>query len=305
MKTTEPMDTTTGDAPSRRRRRWWRAPLKYILSAMAMLLLLQHVLTADPAPAQQAPAEATAPALERPADPNEVAIAPVTDEPAPSATETGDITLETTARMLGRGFVYTMIIAVGSITLGFLLAIPAGVVLNRNQGLLYLVIRSVVDFLRGTPVMVQLFFVYGFLWSQGIQVLPVTAAVLTLSINAMAYMAEVVRSGLMSVDPGQGYAGRALGLSKWQVFILVIWPQAFRIAIPPLVNSVVALIKDTALVSIIGVAEVVQAAQRLQSITYDASRYYFIVAVMFFCVTFPLMKLAGVLERKLREKGFA
>jgi polar amino acid transport system permease protein len=135
--------------------------------------------------------------------------------------------------------------------------------------------------------------------------LPITSAIFTLSINAAAYMSEVVRSGLMSVDPGQQYAGRALGLSRWQVFRLVVWPQAFRIALPPLMNSIVALIKDTALISVIGVAEVVRNARTLQSMTFKPGRYYLIVAVMFFCVTFPLMKLAGWLEKRIREKGFA
>jgi len=131
------------------------------------------------------------------------------------------------------------------------------------------------------------------------------SAVVTLSVNAMAYMAEVVRSGLMSVDRGQRLAGRALGLSRFQVFRLVVWPQAFRISLPPFVNSVVALTKDTALISIISVSEVVREAQSIISVTFEPIKYYLFVALMFFAVTFPLMKLAGWLERRVREKGFA
>jgi polar amino acid transport system permease protein len=131
------------------------------------------------------------------------------------------------------------------------------------------------------------------------------AAIITLSINAAAYMSEVVRSGLMSVDRGQALAARSLGFTKLQAFTLIIWPQAFRIAMPPLMNSVVSLLKDTALISVISVAEVIREAQSIISVTFDPVKYYLIVAVMFFVVTFPLMKLAGKLERDMRKKGFA
>ena len=120
----------------------------------------------------------------------------------------------------------------------------------------------------------------------------------------MAYMAEVIRSGLMSVGSDQIRSGIALGLSRYQVFKFIVWPQAFRVAIPPLMNSVVALTKDTALVAVISVAEVIREAQSIISVNFEPTKYYFIVAVMFFIVTFPLMKLAGQLEKKIRQKGF-
>ncbi len=225
------------------------------------------------------------------------------------------IRFETVVELLARGFGITLLVAGLSLGIGFVLAIPGGVMLNRHHGITHLIIRSVTDFIRGTPVLIQLFFVYFGLpqigrglaamgWSVDTGLSPISAAVATLSINSAAYMSEVVRSGLMSVDRGQIYAGRALGLSRLQVFRLIIWPQAFRIAIPPLMNSVVALIKDTALISIISVNEVITAAQSVISVTYEPMFYYLVVAVMFFVVTFPLMKLAGRLEARIRAKGF-
>ncbi|HAU37506.1 MAG TPA: hypothetical protein DCX07_07275 [Phycisphaerales bacterium] len=204
------------------------------------------------------------------------------------------------AKKLLVGFAVTLAVAAAALLAGFVLAIPAGLVLNRRRGAAYLAVRAVVDFVRGTPVLIQLFFVYF-----GLGLAPLTAAVLTLSVNSMSYMAEVVRSGLMSVDRGQKLAGRALGLSRFQVFRLIVWPQAFRIAMPPLMNSVVALTKDTALISVISVGEVIREAQSIISVTFEPIRYYFLVAVMFFVVTFPLMKLAGRLEARIRQKGFA
>lgn len=205
---------------------------------------------------------------------------------------------------IARGFAITLWVAFASIAIGFLLAIPVGVVLNGAPGPLRMVARAVVDFLRGTPVLIQLFFVYFGAPQVGIHVTPIGAAILTLSVNSAAYMAEVVRSGLMAVDPGQDIAGRSLGMSRLQVFRFIVWPQAFRIAIPPLMNSVVALLKDTALISVISVSEVITEAQSIIAVTYDPLRYYFIVAVMFFLFTFPLMKLAGMMETRMKERGF-
>ncbi len=206
------------------------------------------------------------------------------------------------AEKLGKGFAVTLAIAGASLIIGFFLAIPCGVVLNNHTGgwkLLYWPVRTIVDFIRGTPVLIQLLFAW-----MGLGLSPYVAAILTLGINSMAYMAEVIRSGLLSVDIGQVRSAQALGLSRYQTFRLVVWPQAFRVAIPPLMNSVVSLTKDTALVAVISVAEVIREAQSIISFNFEPTKYYFIVAVMFFVVTFPLMKMAGALEKKIRQKGF-
>ena len=205
-------------------------------------------------------------------------------------------------KKLAQGFAVTIGIALASLLIGFVLAIPCGLILNQSTGkwkLLYWPVRTVVDFLRGTPVLIQLLFAW-----MGLGLSPYVAAIGTLGINSMAYMAEVIRSGLMSVDPGQVQAGRALSLNKFQIFRFIVWPQAFRVAIPPLMNSVVSLTKDTALVAVISVSEVIREAQAIISVTFEPSKYYFIVAIMFFAVTFPLMKMGGVLEKKIRQKGF-
>jgi len=205
------------------------------------------------------------------------------------------------SKLLG-GFAITIGIALISIVMGFVLAIPCGLLLTYRKGVLVvpsMISRTIVDFIRGTPILIQLLFVW-----MGMGLSPYIAAVTTLGINTMAYMAEVIRAGLMSVDPGQARAAQALGLSKIQRFRFVIWPQAFRIAVPPLMNSVVALTKDTALISIISIPEVIREAQSIISVTFEPGKYYFITAVLFFIVTFPLMKLAGRLEKRIKQKGY-
>ncbi len=215
----------------------------------------------------------------------------------------GEMSSGVIAAKLFKGFAATLGIAAAALGIGFFLAIPCGLVLNQPRGgmaFLYWPVRTVVDFLRGTPVLIQLLFAW-----MGLGLSPYVAAIGTLGVNSMAYMAEIVRAGLMSVDYGQVRAGRALALSRYQVFRYIVWPQAFRVAIPPLMNSVVALTKDTALVAVISVAEVIREAQSIISVTFEPSKYYLIVAVMFFAVTFPLMKFAGLIERRIRRKGFA
>ena len=214
----------------------------------------------------------------------------------------GEMSFVTKAVKLLRGFAVTLFIAFLSVAIGFLLAIPAGVLLTahgRGWKIPAAATRMFIDFIRGTPVLIQLLFVW-----LGLGLSPFPAAILTLGVCTMAYMAEAVRSGLMSVDPGQNLAARALGLSGFDRFRYVIWPQAFRIALPSLMNSAVALIKDTALVSIISIPELIREAQSIISVTFEPGKYYLIAAAMFFAVTFPLMKLAGRIEKRIGRKGF-
>lgn len=229
----------------------------------------------------------------------------------------GGMSLRVVSTKLGKGFALTLAVAVASILAGFALAVPIGIILNRGPSIASMLVRGAVDFLRGTPVLIQLLFVYfglPLVFSYGggllgypdaqLHLSPIVSAIVTLSINAAAYMSEVIRSGLMSVDRGQVLAGRALGLSAIQIFGLVVWPQAFRIAMPPLMNSVVALIKDTALISIISVSEVISEAQSIISVTWNPA-YYLVVALLFLVTTLPLMKLAGLMERRMKARGFA
>ncbi len=214
----------------------------------------------------------------------------------------GEMTLTTKAVKLLKGFGVTLLIAFLSVAIGFLLAVPAGVLLTAREGAWKIpaaLARMFIDFIRGTPVLIQLLFVW-----LGLGLRPFPAAILTLGVCTMAYMAEAVRAGLISVDSGQNLAARALGLSVIDRFRFIIWPQAFRIALPSLMNSAVALIKDTALVSVISIPELIREAQSIISVTFEPGKYYLIAALMFFAVTFPLMKLAGRIEKRIGGKGF-
>ncbi|MDO9465050.1 MAG: ABC transporter substrate-binding protein/permease [bacterium] len=215
-----------------------------------------------------------------------------------------DMRTEVIIKKLAQGFAITLFVAFISILFGFILSVPSGIILNSKKTFLYHILRSSNDIIRGTPLLIQLFFVYFGAPQIGITLAPIQAAIITLTINSSAYMSEVIRSGLMAVDHGQNLAGKALGLTKLQVFRYVIWPQSFRVSLPPLVNSVVALMKDTALIAMISVGEVIRETQSIISVTYNPIKYYFIVGAMFFVFTFPLMKMANKLEKNIKERGF-
>lgn len=221
---------------------------------------------------------------------------------ATSARVSQGMSAATITQKLLTGFARTLFIAAIAILSGFLLAIPTGLLLSRGKGawmVPHTITRLFVDFIRGTPVLIQLLFVW-----LGLGLKPYTAAIVTLGICTMAYMAESIRSGLISIHPGQARAAQSLGLSPLDQFRFVIWPQAFRVAIPSLMNSVVALIKDTALVSVISIPELIREAQSIISVTFEPQKYYLIAAVMFFVVTFPLMKLSEHMEKKIKAKGY-
>ncbi len=226
-------------------------------------------------------------------------------DPASSTEAESSLPPGLVATRLVRGFGVTLLVAAGGIGVGLLLAIPLGVVLHQAPEPLRSGIRAANDFIRATPLLIQLFFVYFGAPQVGIGLSALQAAVFTLAIHGAAFMGETIRAGLLAVPRGQRMAARALGLRRVDIFRFVVWPQAFRVALPPLVGSVVALIKDTALVSVISVSEVVREAQSIISVTYDPMLYYAITAGLFFAVTFPLMKLATRLEARIAARGYA
>ncbi|WP_445630955.1 ABC transporter permease subunit [Nostoc sp. DSM 114167] len=151
--------------------------------------------------------------------------------------------------------------------------------------------RAYVDFFRGTPLLVQIFMIYfglpailqEFGWTFSFDRL--SAGVIALSLNSAAYIAEVVRAGIQSIEPGQAEAAKSLGLSSVQTMSYVIFPQAFRRMIPPLGNEFISLLKDTSLVSVIGFEELLRKGQLIVADNYRAFEIYAGVAVVYLCLT--------------------
>ncbi len=167
-------------------------------------------------------------------------------------------------------------------------------------------ILAVIDFIfkiyvtviRGTPMMVQLL-IMGFVVFSSSRNFTFVGA-LTLGINSGAYVSEIIRGGLMSLDPGQAEAGRSLGLNYIQTMWYIVIPQAFKTILPSLGNEFIVLLKDTSLISVIGGKEVVYFAQAIVARTYEAMFPYIITAIMYLIMVMAFSYLQSILERRLR-----
>lgn len=160
-----------------------------------------------------------------------------------------------------------------------------------------------VDFIRGTPLLIQIFLVYFALPSIiGHRVDAFFAAISACSINSGAYVAEVFRGGIQSIDVGQMEAGRSLGMTWWQTMRYIILPQAFKRIIPPLGNEFIAMLKDSSLVSVIGFEELTRRGQLIIARTYASFEIWMAVAIMYLILTFTVARLTGLLERKFETK---
>ncbi len=156
-----------------------------------------------------------------------------------------------------------------------------------------------VTVIRGTPMLVQLLVMMFVIFSTSREYTAV--GILTLGINSGAYVAEIIRGGLMSLDPGQAEAGRSLGLSYMDTMRYIIIPQAFKAALPSLANEFITLLKDTALIYTIGGKELLYAAQAISTRTYEQMFPLVGVALIYLLLVMIFTKLQSILERRLRQ----
>lgn len=194
------------------------------------------------------------------------------------------VTIEITAIAVGLGFVFGLITSV-----------------CRLSGVKILNILAVcyVNIIRGTPLLVQIFLIYFALpMIIGERINPFVAAVAACSVNSGAYVAEIFRAGIQSVDRGQMEAGRSLGLSWMQTMRYIILPQAFKHVIPPLGNEFISMTKETSLVSVIGFEELTRRGQLIIAKTYGSFEIWLTVAFIYLIMTFTIAQLVSYLERR-------
>jgi len=164
------------------------------------------------------------------------------------------------------------------------------------------VIASVyIEFIRGTPVLLQIFIVYFGTTSFGLKLTPVVACVIALSINSGAYVAEIIRSGIDAVDKGQLEAARSLGMNQRMAMQHIILPQAIRNILPAIGNEFVAIIKESSMASSIGVAEITYGAKLVTGATYRSFEPLIVAAICYFILTFTLGRLMAYAERRLKR----
>jgi polar amino acid transport system permease protein len=184
--------------------------------------------------------------------------------------------------LLMTGLWWTLILFVSSSILSFVFGIAFALIILYAPPLLAFPIRVLTWIFIGTPLLLQLYLIYYGLVQIGIDVPALAAGIIGLSLHFAVYNADVFRAGILSVDAGQMEGARSIGLSRGQAQRYVIMPQALRSTIAPIGNNMIVLLKDTSLVSIIGIAELVYSAQLAISETYSPFEFYLTVAAIYY-----------------------
>jgi glutamine transport system permease protein len=208
--------------------------------------------------------------------------------------------LKSTFPFLMTGLKMTLILTVVSIAIALVLGIVFGLLRVSRSIVLRAIGTTYVDIFRGTPLLVQAFFIYfGIPTALGFQMTAVTAGIITLSLNAGAYMTEIVRGGIQAVDKGQMEASRSLGIGYLPTMRKVILPQAVRTMIPSYVNQFVITLKDTSILSVIGIAELTQTGRLIIARNYQSFTMWLIIGIIYFIVIMALTKLSDRLEKRM------
>lgn len=206
---------------------------------------------------------------------------------------------------LANGLIVTLEIALMAIIIGVVLGALTAMVRTTHDkaggmGFLNAVCKVYVTFIRGTPVVVQLLILYFIVFTSP-AVSKVTVAVLAFGINSGAYLAEIFRSGIMSIDGGQFEAGRCLGLSHAQTMRRIILPQAFKNVLPALGNEFIALVKETSVAGYIAIVDLTKGGDIIRGLTFSAFMPLFAVALLYLGIVSLLSFGVTRLERRLRE----
>lgn len=209
------------------------------------------------------------------------------------------------------GLKVTFIVTIGALIMGIIIGLVIAIIRTAHDsqragkrnpvlGVLNAVCKVYLTVIRGTPMMVQLLIMGFVILVPKDDTGSLICGVITLGINSGAYVAEIARSGLMSISAGQMEAGRSLGLNYWQTMRYIIIPQAIKNILPALGNEMITLLKDTSLVSVIMLRDVTKQAQNIVANTYTPFVPYISLAVIYLVLVIILTKLLGIFERRLR-----
>lgn len=199
------------------------------------------------------------------------------------------------------GLPITLIVSIVSMGIGLVLGLLLALAKNSKRLLFHWPAKIYISFMRGTPILVFLFILYFGLPVIGIQFTALVAACLGFGLNSAAYIAEINRSSLNSIDSGQWESAKALNLSYWQSLRIVILPQATRIAIPPLTNVFMDIVKATSLAAVITVPELFQKTQIVAGREFDAMTMYILVALIYWPICVVIAFMQDYLEKRFSK----
>ncbi|MFW6323718.1 MAG: amino acid ABC transporter permease [Desulfovibrionales bacterium] len=197
------------------------------------------------------------------------------------------------------GVQLTLLITIIGCTFGFMLGSLAGLMKTSKNPFMRRIAGIYVESVRGTPLMVQVMFLYfGLPLALGTRIPPLSAGIVAIAVNSGAYIAEIVRGAVQSIRKGQVEAGRSIGLTRFQTMRYVIWPQAFKRMIPPLGNQFIISLKDTSLLVVIGVGELTRQGQEIISVNFRAFEVWLTVAVLYLIITMGISKFLRIIENR-------
>ena len=211
-----------------------------------------------------------------------------------------------------QGVACTVSLSLLTVILGFILALVLAVLRMGRVKILRALATAYVELFRATPMIVQVFIIYYVVFN-GVKVLPglklfgfirfdrFFPAVVALALNSGAYLSEIIRSGIQSVDGGQTEAARSLGLNAVQTMRFVVLPQAIKNILPAIANEFVTIIKESAICYTIGVQDIMSAVNAVKGATYRTGEALIIATVLYFCLTYPTSKIIEHFERKMRR----
>ncbi|MDB5743097.1 MAG: amino acid transporter permease [Polaromonas sp.] len=200
-----------------------------------------------------------------------------------------------------QGAAWTLLLAVASVFCGAIVGTAVAITRLAKVPVVSQLATLYVSAMRGTPLLVQLFVIYFGLPSIGIQFDPISAGILGLSLNVGAYLSETIRGSINGVEHGQWNAARSLGLTQAQTLRYIIGPQALRLAVPSLSNSLISLIKDTSLVSVIAVGELMLATKEVIATTFQPFPLYLAAAAIYWAMSASFETLQKKLETRLNR----
>lgn len=201
-------------------------------------------------------------------------------------------------KFLPDGILVTFEVTVSAILLTIPIGLATGMGRLSENKIINLIASTYVEIIRGIPLLVQLFFIY-YAIGEFIQLPDLAAAIIAMSVCYGAYMGEVFRAGIDAVDSGQTEAARSLGFNKTETMFMVILPQAWRTILPPVGNEFIALLKDSSLVSILAVSELLRRGREYASVTFNYFECYLMVALIYLVITLLLSKGVSIMENKL------
>ncbi len=200
-----------------------------------------------------------------------------------------------------KGTEITIILAISSVFFGTILGLTLSLLRRSRFKILSLISKAYVEFMRGTPILVQIYIIYiGLPKLVGTDLPDIIVGAIALALNSSAYVSEIIRAGIEAVDKGQLEAARSLGMNQRLAMFEIIIPQAFKNILPALGNEFISVIKESSMVSVIGVAELMYNAGIVRGNTALGLEPVIIAAALYFVITFGLTRCLGQIERRLK-----